>query len=395
MKKSVTAVILCIIGAISICACSQKTEEFKVIDIGNAYEKREPVMASDYFSAIDYIPLETSEESLLNGTNALTILPAEDRFIILNRMERKADATIESFDLSGNLLEFKAQYGRSEEEFTNVRNIILKDDELFVFQATRISIYDLEGNYKESIHFQEGINPIQPPFMIDTRTFGILGNDIENKKFCIDLIDTTGKRIYGKPFASYSEEAGKERFIERNGMKIPLPTFPAAHFYTNNEKVFFAQKLNDTLYTIDTKDLQKRASYIFDYGKYIDHKSPRRNLFIMETKHFLQCRVLFKKDLFNTEPGYISPTFIYDEASGKTRMITHNKEFDRSGFVNDVNDDALIFMPEVCRGDKMYQLFDAVDFIEFAERSNSAKIKEVAAGITEESNPVLVIGTLK
>ncbi|MBE6229770.1 MAG: hypothetical protein E7119_04165 [Bacteroidales bacterium] len=115
----------------------------------------------------------------------------------------------------------------------------------------------------------------------------------------------------------------------------------------------------------------------------------------METKHFLQCRVLFKKDLFNTEPGYISPTFIYDEASGKTRMITHNKEFNRSGFVNDVNDDALIFMPEVCRGDKMYQLFDAVDFIEFAERSNSAKIKEVAAGITEESNPVLVIGTLK
>ena len=35
------------------------------------------------------------------------------------------------------------------------------------------------------------------------------------------------------------------------------------------------------------------------------------------------------------------------------------------------------------------------DFIEAAERTGSAKMKEVAATLTEESNPVLIICELK
>ena len=40
-------------------------------------------------------------------------------------------------------------------------------------------------------------------------------------------------------------------------------------------------------------------------------------------------------------------------------------------------------------------MLDAIDFIEYAEISSSAKMKEVAATLTDESNPVMVIVTLK
>ena len=106
-------------------------------------------------------------------------------------------------------------------------------------------------------------------------------------------------------------------------------------------------------------------------------------------------KVLFKKDLFKPDNGYLMPPFIYDYATGKTRILTYNEKFDKNGFVNDINDDALLFMPELCRGNKMYELIDAIDFIDMAECSSSPKIKAIAATITEESNPVLVIGTLK
>ena len=43
----------------------------------------------------------------------------------------------------------------------------------------------------------------------------------------------------------------------------------------------------------------------------------------------------------------------------------------------------------------MYQIIDAFDFIEMAEKSTSARMKEIAAQLTEESNPVVVEVTLK
>ena len=39
--------------------------------------------------------------------------------------------------------------------------------------------------------------------------------------------------------------------------------------------------------------------------------------------------------------------------------------------------------------------FGATDFISYAEKSNSPKMKEAAAKLTEDSNPVLIVVTLK
>jgi hypothetical protein len=43
----------------------------------------------------------------------------------------------------------------------------------------------------------------------------------------------------------------------------------------------------------------------------------------------------------------------------------------------------------------MYQVVNALKFIEYAQKSSSSRMKEVAATLTEESNPVLVVATLK
>ncbi len=53
------------------------------------------------------------------------------------------------------------------------------------------------------------------------------------------------------------------------------------------------------------------------------------------------------------------------------------------------------FYPTYMNEGKMYRLVDAVDFIEFAQMGNSARMKEVASKLTDDSNPVLVVVTLK
>lgn len=393
-KNIITAIVLSIIGTVSICACSQKTEEFKSIDIGNAYDTREPVMASDYFSSIEYIPLETTEASLLNGSGSLNLAVAQDRLLVLNNIFG-ADPYVKSFDFSGKMLQFNARFGRAEGEFYNAHYITVYDNEVFLIQQNDMLIYDLDGNYRETIKPSAGNFLMNRPFIIEKRLFGLLGNDFKEKKIFIDRIDKTGQRIYGDPIASYSGEGGKPRYISRGGVNYPLPPKNPGSLYNQNEEVFFMIQSNDTLYTIDKERLQKSPEAIFDYGKYQDSQSPKRVTFLLETPSFLMTKVLFKKDLFKPDNGYLMPPFIYDYATGKTRILTYNEKFDKNGFVNDINNDALLFMPELCRGNKMYELIDAIDFIDMAEGSSSPKIKAIAATITEESNPVLVIGTLK
>ena len=72
----------------------------------------------------------------------------------------------------------------------------------------------------------------------------------------------------------------------------------------------------------------------------------------------------------------------------------YNDDYGYAGFTNDI-DGGMLFYPKYINEGKMYQLVDAIDFIEYAQKSNSQKMKEVAATLTEESNPVMVVATLK
>ena len=63
--------------------------------------------------------------------------------------------------------------------------------------------------------------------------------------------------------------------------------------------------------------------------------------------------------------------------------------------VDGSNKGGIPFWPHYIKGNKMYQLIGAEEFIEHAASCESAQIKQLAAGLTSESNPVLMIVTLK
>ena len=53
------------------------------------------------------------------------------------------------------------------------------------------------------------------------------------------------------------------------------------------------------------------------------------------------------------------------------------------------------FNPSFIFNNRMYQVVDAANFIEYAKKSSSAKMKEIAAKLTDDSNSVIVAATLK
>ena len=85
---------------------------------------------------------------------------------------------------------------------------------------------------------------------------------------------------------------------------------------------------------------------------------------------------------------------IYDKADKEFYALKVDKHYNKVGFVNDI-DKGAPFMPNYFCGNLMFDCIEAIDFIDYAEKSGSEEMKRVAATLNEESNPVLVMATLK
>ena len=74
--------------------------------------------------------------------------------------------------------------------------------------------------------------------------------------------------------------------------------------------------------------------------------------------------------------------------------MPYNEELNGYAFKNDL-DGGLPFVIDNMFENKMYQVVDAITFIELAKKSNSKSVKEIAGKLTEESNPIVIVATLK
>lgn len=85
---------------------------------------------------------------------------------------------------------------------------------------------------------------------------------------------------------------------------------------------------------------------------------------------------------------------VYDKKEGTVTALSYDSTYQASGLKNDI-DNCMPFWPDVIIDNKMYQIVDAMTFIDMSLRFGSAKMKEIASNLTENSNPVIVAATFK
>ncbi len=85
---------------------------------------------------------------------------------------------------------------------------------------------------------------------------------------------------------------------------------------------------------------------------------------------------------------------VYNKLTGETKSPEAGNPVWMGGLSNDL-DGGFPFWPEMVAGGKMFQVVKAVDFIKLSKIYNSEKIKAIASKLTEDSNPVVVVATLK
>lgn len=408
MNKKIASVFL-IMGLLMLYSCGNNEKlsgyDIEIIDIAEAVENPKVIKLGKYASQIRYIPLEYSSQSMLGDATRLNIIKLNDVFCIwATPAGTLLGDPVMCFNEKGDFLNSVGVHGRADNEFLTICNVFANDRRnlILISDRDRALVYSKEGLHKYNFDMcHNGILGVDGAWLendmfvfIKRKNFGAYLDDKNPRSDELVVVDTTGTVINRFDLGNHIL-----RTFEHNdpflGKGTGVLTKRATMFESDN--YIRILRNNDIIYDFNIIERKLKAEYKVNFGKYgTDNVKIGANInSIMESDRFILMRVIFSSlDFPNYNQNYINSYLVYDKTDKKTMCIKFNSEDSAAVFTNDI-DGGMNFYPQYIKDGKMYQIVNAIDFIEMAEKSTSAHMKEVAAQLTEESNPVVVEVTLK
>ena len=402
LKFFIKNLVICFLGLLII-SCTNTTQSashLPVIEIGKSFDgKKEPVKLSQYASDINYIALETVPESLLPEAFLTQVYSMDDRFVVYGKGN---NLTPLLFEADGSFIRKIGTYGRSLKEIVHIHKVFLNygTNEIVIADNDKFLLYDSLGNYKRSIDVFHNTMQVWA-YCIDANAY------VYKKRPLVDM-----RRIPEEHFVfidSLGNTTGKYAIKRKTFKAYSIYNLPGSDRRTLGANLFSTSKgivkvsYTDTVYRVDRSENGWcfNPIYKLDFGKYASDEyagaglSFARDDGFIETESLVTLIVLFTYSEYpDIDEKYTYSRFIFDKKSGKTDCLPFYEECGYAGFENDI-DGGIPFFPLHHKDGKAYQLVDASVFIEMARKCNSEKMKQVAATLTEESNPVLIEVTLK
>jgi hypothetical protein len=150
MKRTLTILITILFIMAGCGGCKQfgsQSDEWITVDVTANYPNKELILQD--FMDVEYIPLETNDDFVCQDL----VLDITKSMILLRN--HPGDGNVFIFDRSGKALRKINRKGQGAEEYTVYMKIALDEDktELFVNDrpAGRILVYDLDGNFKRNL----------------------------------------------------------------------------------------------------------------------------------------------------------------------------------------------------------------------------------------------------
>lgn len=387
----------------------QSIDNFITIDVSKNYPKKELILQD--FLDVEYIPLETSEEFITLG-NVETI--GKNIIVVRNANLRAGAGDIFIFKKNGKGLRKINCKGQGNGEYAFITDVTLdeEDGELYVgclFQQ-KVFVYDLEGNFKRNFKYKEG--PLElsiiykpmyrfgPDHLIcydnnSSRNYSDNTRDVDleprNIHFIISKQDGSITKEIPIPFEKKISQilfTPKEVGLIRNEGIIPYhdgwllvePSADTIYSYSVNHelKPFIAR----------TPSVQSMNPKVFLYPGVITD----RYCFMQGIKQEYN-----ENDETDSKGFLVRFNWVYDKKERKPYEYTvYNSDFTNKRPIKNltyalntltvVNNDEIAFAERI----------EASELIEAYEAGKlQSKLKEIAAGLHEESNPVIMLAKYK
>jgi hypothetical protein len=359
----------------------QTTDDVITVDVTKSYPKKELILQD--FMDVEYIALDDADEFVTQG-----MVRAIGKEIILVR-NRINDGDIFIFNRkTGKGLRKINRKGQGGEEYSNLTEIVLDENknEIFViaYSARKILVYDLFGNFKRSFPFADS--------GYYTYTFNF---DAENL-ICYKSYSTTNLSDNLQPchLIISKQDGSINRTIQIPFKNVKTPIFvmgevtisPLYHRtipYHGNWAL--AEASSDTVYNYVSDDnlttpliartpsIHSMDIEVFLYpsvftDRYYFMKTLKKEFDLARMKGFPSTDLMYDKQE--------NAIFEYTVYNGD---YTDNRRVDLSS--NPVNHEIAI-----CESLEAYQLVE-----DYKKGLLKGKLKEIAATLDEESNPVIML----
>jgi len=367
-----------------LCACSANKNpgSIQAIDLTGSVSN-EIFKLSDIATDIEYVRLETTPDCYIQQVRSFSV---SDDYILVWNMNMD-DNTIYLFTRQGKFLRQISRHGRGPGEFNFINQVYLSKDQqgIVLFTSPYLYTFNMEGELTGTVKFDDypsKVNILGDHYLT---TYGY-SNNIKNDSFSFNLTDRNGK--IERQFFHFSES----RFNTNQNLQIIGP-------YNFHDTLSFFTRRMDTIYGIDP-DLTIRPRYYFKQNNWsVEENVPGQPEHLPPTLSVLIFREMDDYFLIRGLKLDRIQNFVY---SKKDRTIWKIKGM---GIPNDI-DGGPDFWSDLSNSDFLYQVMNPWLFLNPAADSvretvpckyprKAAAYQQFASAITEESNPVLVIVTLK
>jgi len=392
---------------------AQVENPVKTIDVAGAIGKGQIVPLSQIAESVEYIPLETNQNNMIDMIRYGYLVYENDKFYVKHKYLTYI------FDKSGKFLFTFNKEGRGPQEYYLLSAISIDEDENIIARSfDKFIMYDKSGNFVKVMankEFSPGL---------------FLGNclPLGNKKY---LFTAELRRGEDNEFSAIIMDLKSDRITkikyplkEREFVKS-LPAMYRYNFYAiiamrSAEGVTLINGLDPAILSIDS-NLNIDTLFRFEYGKYNPRDTPGglfdrgggssvvyRYMFPFESTAYIfdqfklgssahKPRVMIKggenpnKETFTID---ISCS-LFNKKTGEF-IFVDQPEMDQIGFPDDFEGGPAVWPIYVSTSNQMVASINAIDLITYAETHNvSAKLKEVAGRLKDTDNPVLVLVNLK
>lgn len=382
MRKETTipAIILLLTIVTAGCKPSGGNDGFITIDPTSSYPKKELILQD--FMDVEYIPLETNDEFVTQGN----VAAIGQRYLVTTNWNN--DGNIFLFDRNtGKGIRKINRKGQGAEEYTVINGIILDEEnnEIFVNSAPirKILVYDLAGNFKRSLNHTEG-----------TEYLDVFNYDKNHLiRYDMSLYYKEGEKKGDQSYhAIISKQDGS---ITRS---IPIP-FDVIKTPTVQEGDGFAVTSIRPIvpYGDDWLLVETSTDTVYRYTPEEDKlspflvKTPSESPEILLTMGTVTDRYYFIRTLkkvfdFTTGRGFPIIDLMYDKQENTVYDCTvRNADFTGKQEV-DLVSHPMDNVIAACQNLTANRLVDAYEKDELKGR-----LKEIAAGLNEEANPVVML----
>jgi hypothetical protein len=354
------------------------------VDVTTKYPMKTLVLQD--FMDVEYIALETNDEFVCQGH----LQDVGKKFIIV--INRTGDGDIFIFDRSGKAIKKINRKGQGGEEYTGIVWIALDEDkgELFVndYFARKILVYDLEGNFKRIFQHKEGYK------------YGEMYSFDQEHLICHDVLNENSGSLslvnQGQSFMIISKQDGRVtkeihipfkekksaviRFLdEASGMSYayaPSTLHPLIPYFDNWVLVEISA---DTVYNYSP---EHQIAPIIARKPSVQSMDPEVFLFLS----LLTDRYYFMETV-KKEMGFPDgEDLLYDRKENAIfRYVVYNDDYL-------YNEKAFLKSRPINKEIPSRQILEAHELVEAYEKGKlKGRLKEIAAELDEESNPVLML----